>query len=171
MTDHEPHFFSSDAEITHLGEGLLARTLSRAEWTHEAHLAATTYLLLKRPQIDLDAQLPGIIRAYNESVGGVNDDTQGYHETITRASLHGVRLFLAKADSREPLHRLVNALLVTVIGRRDWPLRFYSRERLFSVQARRGFLEPDIRALPHSFAELNRSDLSVSPLGFRNSRR
>ena len=28
------------------------------------------------------------------SVGGVNSDTEGYHETITRTFLHGVRLFL-----------------------------------------------------------------------------
>ena len=59
MTDYRPRLFTTDAEIEHIGEGLLARTLPRAEWTHEAHLAATTYLLLKRPDIDLDAELPG----------------------------------------------------------------------------------------------------------------
>ena len=30
------------------------------------------------------------------------------------------------------------------MGRRDWPLRFYSRERLFSVEARRTFVAPDL---------------------------
>jgi hypothetical protein len=148
MTDHRPRLFRTDAEIEHLGEGLLARTLRREEWTHEAHLAATTYLLLKRPDIDLDRELPGIIRSFNESVGGVNSDTEGYHETITRAFLHGVRLFLAEADPDEPLHELVNELLLSPMGRRDWPLRFYSRERLFSVAARRGFVTPDVAAFP-----------------------
>ena len=33
-------------------------------------------------------------------------------------------------------------------GRRDWPLRFYSAERLFSVEARRNFVAPDVAALP-----------------------
>jgi hypothetical protein len=148
MTDHAPRLFSSDAEIIHLGEGLLAHTLTRPEWTHEAHLAATTCLLLRRPEIDLDAELPGIIRRFNESVGGVNDDTQGYHDTITRVFLHGVRLFLAEADASEPLHELVNELLLSPMGKRDWPLRFYSPERLFSVEARRGFVQPDVGALP-----------------------
>ena len=148
MTDHRPRLFRTDAEIEHLGEGLLARTLRREEWTHEAHLAATTYLLLKRPDIDLHRELPGIIRSFNESVGGVNSDTEGYHETITRAFLHGVRLFLAEADPDEPLHELVNELLLSPMGRRDWPLRFYSRERLFSVAARRGFVTPDVAAFP-----------------------
>ena len=148
MTEFSPRLFHSDAEITHLGEGLLARTLKREEWTHEAHLAATTYLLLKRPEIDLDRELPGIIRRFNESVGGVNSDSEGYHETITRVSLRGVRLFLEEAHRKEPLYELVNELLLSPMGRRDWPLRFYSPELLFSVEARRHFIDPDLAALP-----------------------
>lgn len=148
MTEFRPRVFTTDAEIEHLAEGLLARTLRREEWTHEAHLGATTYLLLRRPDIDVDKELPDIIRRFNESAGGVNSDTEGYHETVTRAFLAGLRLFLAEADLREPLHELVNQLLWSPMGRRDWPLRFYSRERLFSVEARRHFVEPDIAALP-----------------------
>ena len=147
MTEFKPRFFTADAEIEHLGEGLLACTLSRAEWTHEAHLAATTYLLMKRPDVDLDEELPTIIRRFNESVGGVNSDTEGYHETITRVFLGGVRLFLSEADPAAPLYELVNELLLSPMGRRDWPLRFYSRERLLSVEARRAFIAPDVRAL------------------------
>jgi hypothetical protein len=148
MTEHKPRLFHDDSEIIRIGEGLIARTLPRPEWTHEAHLATTTYLLTRRPDIDIDRQLPGFIRRYNESVGGVNSDSEGYHETITRVFLHGVRLFLAEADPTEPLHELVNQLLLSPMGRRDWPLRFYSRERLFSVEARRKFVAPDIAALP-----------------------
>ena len=157
MTEFPVRHFLSDDAVAHVGEGLLAashaggmaeratgRTLPRGEWTHEAHLAATTYLVLRRPEIDLDAELPGIIRRYNESVGGVNSDTEGYHETITRMFLHGVRLFLADADPDAPLYELVNELLLSPIGRRDWPLRFYSAERLFSVEARRVFLPPNL---------------------------
>lgn len=148
MTDHKPRLFTSDAEIEHLGEGLIARTLAKSKWTHEAHLGATTYLLLKRPDIDLDEQLPGLIRAFNESVGGVNSDSEGYHETITRAFLRGIRLFLEEADKTEPLHELVNQLLLSPMGRRDWPLRFWSKDRLMSVEARRGYVAPDLAALP-----------------------
>ena len=148
MTEYRPRLFVSDDAIVRIGEGLLARTLPRADWTHEAHLAATTYLLTHRSDIDLDKQLPDIIRRYNESVGGVNDDTQGYHETITRVFLHSVRVFLAEADPETSLHELVNELLRSPAGRRDWPLRFYSAERLFSVEARRHFVPPDLAALP-----------------------
>ncbi|MEO7239930.1 MAG: hypothetical protein ABIW16_00865 [Sphingomicrobium sp.] len=155
MTEFRPRLFSSDAEIVRIGEGLLARTLPRADWTHEAHLATTTYLLTHRPDIAIDVELPGIIRRYNESVGGVNSDSEGYHETITRVYLHGVRLFLAEGGvvpsgtiTGRSLHELINDLLLSPIGRRDWPLRFYSRDRLFSVDARRAFVPPDLAALP-----------------------
>jgi len=148
MSEYTPRLFHTDAEIEHIGEGLLPRTLPRDEWTHEAHLAATTYLLLRRPEVDLDEELPGIIRRYNESVGGVNSDSEGYHETITRVFLHGVRLFLEEADTSEPLYEIVNELLLSPMGRRDWPLRFYTRPRLFSVDARRTFVTPDMRGLP-----------------------
>lgn len=148
MTEYRPRFFASDADVTHIGEGLLSCTLARPEWTHEAHIAATTYLLLRHPEIDLDQELPGLIKRFNESVGGVNSDSEGYHDTITRVFLRGVRLFLSEADLSEPLHELVNELLLSPMGRRDWPLRFYSPSLLFSVKARRGFVEPDIGALP-----------------------
>ena len=148
MTDFRPRLFTSDAAIERVGEGLIARNLPREDWTHEAHLAATTYLLLRHPEIDLDRELPAIIRSYNKSVGGVNSDTEGYHDTITRAFLHGIRFFVGEADPSEPLHELVNELLLSPMGRRDWPFRFYSRDRLFSVEARRSFVPPDIAALP-----------------------
>ena len=93
MTEYSPRLFHSDAEVAHIGEGLVARTLPREEWTHEAHLAATTYLLTHRSDVDLDTELRDIIRRYNESVGGVNSEGAGYHETITRVFLHGVRFF------------------------------------------------------------------------------
>ena len=148
MTDYSPRLFTSDAEIEHLGERFVACALPKEEWTHEAHLATTTWLLLKRPDIDVDSELPGLIRRYNESVGGVNSDNEGYHETITRAFLAGVRRFLTEADLKDPLHNLVNELLLSPMGRRDWPLRFYSRPLLFSVEARRSFISPDLAALP-----------------------
>ena len=140
--------FTDDAAICHVGEGLLSRALPRSEWTHEAHLAATLWLLRERPDIDVDREIALIISRYNESVGGVNDDTQGYHDSITRAFVAGVRAHLAGRPGTEPLTVSVNALLASPAGQRDWPLRFYSRERLFSVAARRGFVPPDIEPLP-----------------------
>ena len=145
MTDPSPRLFETDAAVRHVGLGLLERTLPRPEWTHEAHLAATTWLVVERPDIDLDADLRGIISRYNESVGGVNDSTQGYHHTITCCFLAAVRDHVRETVGQGLAER-VNALLLSPRGRRDWPLQLYSRERLFSVEARLGWLAPDSAA-------------------------
>jgi hypothetical protein len=145
--DLPPRPFASDAAVRHIGEGLLARSLARAEWTHEAHLAATLWLIVERPDVCPERDLPDIIRRFNESVGGVNDAIQGYHETITQCFVAGIRLFLARTPPDLPLAGKVNALLQAPEGRRDWPLRFYSAARLFSVEARLGRCEPDLAPL------------------------
>ena len=147
MSEHSIRLFEDDSAIAEIGEGLLARTLPREHWTHEAHLAACTWLVRNRADIDIERELPAIISAYNESVGGVNDETQGYHETITQVYIAGVKAHLAEVGMEQPLHEAVNGLLLSNRGRRDLPLRFYSKERLFSVPARRGFVEPDLASL------------------------
>ena len=143
MTDHPIRLFRTDAAVRRVGTGLLDRTLPREEWTHEAHLAACAWILLEHLEIEPERDLPGIIRSYNVAVGGVNDDSQGYHETLTQLYIRGVRSFLADRG-RERLLDAVNALLVSDKADRDWPLRFYSKKHLFSVAARRGWVEPDL---------------------------
>jgi len=143
MTEFSTRPFASAEAIRHVGEGLLARTLPKAEWTHEAHLAACIWLLMEQPDIHPEAELPDIIRSYNEAVGGVNDDTQGYHETLTQLYIRRVRHFLAGARPADLLGA-VNALLTSPLAERNWPLMHYSREALFSVAARREWVAPDI---------------------------
>ena len=145
--DHEPRLLADDNAVRRIGEGLIARTLERPDWTHEAHLAACLYILLERPDIFPERDLPDIIRRFNESVGGVNSDTEGYHETITQVYIRGVRAFLARTDAGLPLVEKVNALLLAGEGKHEWPLRFYSPERLLSKEARLAWVEPDLAAL------------------------
>ncbi|MBX9663644.1 MAG: hypothetical protein K5Q19_09945 [Novosphingobium sp.] len=133
--------------MRHVGEGLLARTLPKAEWTHEAHLAACLWLVRERPDFLPERDMPGTISAYNLSVGTQNTDCGGYHETLTQLYIKGVRAFAATLAEGTPLVDAVNALLESEIGDRSWPLCFFSRERLFSVEARRGWVEPDLAAL------------------------
>ena len=148
METDDPRLFADDDAVRHVGEGMIARTLPRPEWTHEAHLGTCAWIILERPDIVPEHDLPDLIRRYNESVGGVNDETQGYHETITQVFIRGVRVSLAGSEGQGNLAERVNALLLSPQGRRDWPLGFYSRERLFSVEARVGWVEPDLGPLP-----------------------
>lgn len=139
--------FTSDDEIATIGHGLLDRTLPKAVWTHAAHFAATLWLLRCRPDVEISREMPGIIRGYNEATGGANTDTSGYHETITQASIRAARAFLVEAPPR-PLFVICNALMQSRLGSPEWLLEYWTRPRLFSVEARRAWLEPDIKRLP-----------------------
>jgi hypothetical protein len=139
-------YFNSDAEIAYIGEGLVHRTLPKSEWTHAAHFAAA-FWLMSRPGIDPFVEMPTLIRAYNESTGTPNTDTGGYHETITVASLRVSRSWM---DTYRDVAAYValNALLASEYGRSDWLLKYWSRPVLFSVAARRNWVDPDIKAMP-----------------------
>lgn len=137
----------TDLGIGQIAEGFLNRTLPKIEWTHAAHWAATFWLLRHRSDLDLARDMPGLIRAYNLSVGGRNTDTEGYHETITQASLRAARNHLDAYPADASLAAVLSDLLKSPLGRPDWILRYWSRERLFSVNARREWVEPDLHPL------------------------
>lgn len=138
--------FICEDEVVRIGEGLIARDLPKAEWTHAAHFAAALWLM--RAGYDAPAVMPGMIRAYNEAAGGVNSDTSGYHETITQASLRAARAVLDANPDDVPLWKIANALMATNLGNPNWLLEYWTRERLMSVDARRAWLEPDLKPLP-----------------------
>jgi len=48
----------------------------------------------------------------------------------------------------EAVRESFGRLLASPVADRAWPLSFYSRERLFSVAARREWVEPDLRPAP-----------------------
>ena len=139
--------FSNDAEIARAGRKFLDRSLPKPEWTHAAHFAVTLWLIRHQPALDLKIEMPGLIRAFNEATGTPNTDTGGYHETITQASLVAARSQLEAAPGRA-LHEILEALLNSPLGDSKWLLEHWSRERLFSVEARRKWLPPDRKPLP-----------------------
>lgn len=129
-----------------VAEAFVACTLPKAEWTHEAHLRVGLWHRLRMsPEAALDA-LRERIRRYNLATGGVNTDTDGYHETITRLYVILIDRWLATADHARAVDDLATAMIAE-IGHREIPLRHYSRDRLFSVDARRAWVEPDLEPL------------------------
>lgn len=137
-------FLGDEAECAEvLASGLLDRSLPKGRWTHHAHLAATLWLVRRRNE-GLEVDLPAYIRAYNASVGGVNDDHGGYHETITQAYLAAIRAFNAALPRDVETTAACERLLASPLAHKAWPLNYWSRDRLFSVEARRAWVEPDL---------------------------
>jgi hypothetical protein len=136
----------TEADIDRIGRSVEARTLPKCEWTHAAHFAAAMWVLT-RANLVAERDLPAVIRGYNEATGTPNTDTTGYHDTITLASIRVARAYLANG-SHAGRAEVLRELLASPFGRSDWLLAYYSRDRLFSVEARRRWVEPDLSPLP-----------------------
>ncbi|WP_417600965.1 hypothetical protein [Owenweeksia hongkongensis] len=134
-------------EIESLIERFEALRLPKVEWTHEAHLVVATWYCSKFP---FDEAVPLVrkhITRHNEAVCTPNSDTQGYYETITKFWLLVAKDFLASQSSKS-VEKLCHAFITSDYGKSSYPLEYYSVERLFSVEARRNWVEPDLKRLP-----------------------
>jgi hypothetical protein len=130
-----------------LAAAFAACTLPESEWTHEAHLRVGLWHRLRMPAGESLDTLRQRIRRYNESLGNENTDTDGYHETITRFYVILIDRFVAAADATHHIDELADELIAR-LGFRGLPLDYYSPDRLFSVEARRAWLAPDLAPLP-----------------------
>jgi hypothetical protein len=80
----------------------------------------------------------------NESHGGVNSATNGYHETITAVYVQLLARYLESSATEMPLDMRAFHLLASRLAAKDVLFTFYSRERLMSTTARAGWLDPDV---------------------------
>ena len=131
--------FASDAEIADLVRLFESCELPAGRWTHRAHLAVAASYLRCYPLPEATARARAHIRRYNESRGNVT----GYHETITVLFLR----LVARELQTDPasLSEFVNGLPARFpVG---WLYGYYTKDRLWSAEARSGFVGPDLRPL------------------------
>lgn len=140
---------TSDDGIERLALGLIDCSLPKPEWTHRAHFAAALWLLAHPGVLAQAGGMAPLIRRYNEATGVANTDSAGYHETITQASLRGAAAALAE-HAGQSLGEVLDRLMAGPLGDKRWPLAHWSEARLLSVEARRGWVEPDLAPLPWS---------------------
>lgn len=138
--------FSSDADIERIARGVIDHGLPKPDWTHAAHFAAAVWLI-RSPEHDAESDMPDLIRAYNLACGVENTDHDGYHHTITLASIRAARHVVEPLGKRLPLYEQVNSVLSSGYGISDWILDYWSKPLLFSVEARRNWVEPDKKPL------------------------
>ncbi len=127
-----------------------ACTLTRADWTHHAHLVMALWYINHFPLKEATERIRTGIHRLNDACGVVTTATSGYHETITRFYIWSVKRFLEESATNVPLETLVTTLLQSEYAEKSFPLRYYSKELLFSSEARFGWVEPDLKPLTSS---------------------
>lgn len=131
-------------EAEQLVQGFISCNLPKEEWTHEAHLIGGIYILAHFGENAMD-EMRSCLQRYNLSVGGVNDDHNGYHETMTYFWLWLLRKKFGGATgqalwSQDTLDEL---LTDESLAERNCWREYYSEEVMKSVTARRQFVVPD----------------------------
>lgn len=122
--------------------------LPKEEWTHEAHLIGGLWALANFGENALP-EMRVRIRRFNESVDGVNDDENGYHETLTVFWLWAIKEMFADEEGKVYWNQdAIDDLLFdeTLADRNLW-LEFYSKDRMMSVAARRDYVTPDLNEM------------------------
>ena len=127
-------------------QAFCACTLPKAEWTHCAHLRVGLWHLMHHTPDEALALLRTRIRALNEKHGVANSTAGGYHESITRFYVWQVVSFLEESDKTRPMDELAEQLILRY-GDKALPLRYWSEDTLMSVEARRGWVAPDLQPL------------------------
>ena len=138
--------YKTDEEINLLIAAFEERTLSKAEWTHAAHLTVGLYYCARHPFGAAKNLMSDGIYWLNDAHGTPNTDASGYHETLTVFWLQTVAEFLEKSASKS-LAETANDLIASCCDAK-LPLKFYSRELLFSAAARAQYVEPDLIPYP-----------------------
>jgi energy-coupling factor transporter ATP-binding protein EcfA2 len=129
--------------IDDLGARFEACAIPAKEWTHAAHLVVGLWHVHRYGSEDALLRLRSGIRRLNESHGGVNSATDGYHETITAVYVQLLAQYLESGSADMPLSMRAVRLLGSPLAAKDALFTFYSRERLMSTTARAGWVEPD----------------------------
>ncbi len=115
-------------------------------WNHRAHLRVA-YLYLRRFEFETALQrMRAGIRALNAAHDVPDSRTSGYHETVTHAWL---RILSGALEAHGPAATSAAFLdLHPELSQRTLLRRFYSRDRIMTLEAKRKFVAPDLAPLP-----------------------
>jgi len=133
-------------EIKQLLKGFEVGNLPRCEFTHHAHLTVALWYLIHCPEADAINRIRDGIQRYYAAQGIEITRAGGYHETMTLFWIWVVRRYLAAAGSAGCMVDLANGL-IACYGNKNLPFEHYSRELLMSWEARRNWVEPDLKPL------------------------
>lgn len=122
---------------------LEACEVAPADFDHRAHLRLAYVYLTEG---DSEAAHAAMRRAIHGFIECNDVDPSKYHETITRAWILAVRHFMERTPACTSFDAFIEHNPVMLDSK--IMLTHYSREQLFSDEARASFVEPDLDPIP-----------------------
>ena len=136
--------YEDENEIAEIVRKFEYATISRDKWKHAEHLTvALHYLCLHDMDTATEKMRSGILNLLRSFDIELSKEMP-YHETLTIFWMRTVADFNASKNGSSLLDK-ANELVASYD--KDYPLRFYSREYLFSDEARANFVESDLKQI------------------------
>jgi hypothetical protein len=131
--------FSNDEELKHLQRGFEQCTLTAFHHAHHLAVAVTYCHSCQNPL--------QTFREHLQHFASFHGKNTLYHETLTWFWIREIQRVLAALAPQTPLHEQANTV-VRELADKDLPLRYWSRDVLFSAEARANLIAPDLEPLP-----------------------
>ncbi len=133
--------YKNEDEILTVVKSFENCTISREDWRHKEHMVVALYYIFHHDfETSVSKMREGILNLLR-SYGVDLTKEMPYHETITVFWVRTV-LDFRKEKNDASIVEICNEMVEKFD--KDYPLRFYSRERLFSDQSRTEFVEADL---------------------------
>jgi hypothetical protein len=133
--------FKDDDEVAELVRGFETCEIHPAEFKHYQHLAVALWYVKQSPYEEASEKMRKGIQRLAAAYGKT-----GYHETITLFWLQVVNTFFVNTPAGKSLVEMANEL-ANRYGNKNLIANYYSEERIASVEAKHGWVEPDLKAL------------------------
>lgn len=134
--------YTSESEILALVHDFENGTISRDKWKHAEHLTVAFHYISQHDLETATDKMRGGIFNLLESFGVNLSKEMPYHKTLTCFWMQTIDKF-ARSNSSNLMIEAYNQLIERFD--KNLPLKFYSRELLFSDRARAEFVEPDLQ--------------------------
>jgi hypothetical protein len=133
--------YSSENDIERVVLGFESCTTGKDDFSHRDHLAMAVWYLRSDKDTAVERMRVSLHRFLDQ-----HDCRENYHETLTIFWIQLVRRELESLALESSLLEATNAV-VKRLGNSRVAFDYYSKELVASEAAKRGWVEPDLRAL------------------------
>ncbi len=140
--------YKTESDVVDLVREFEAATIPRDKWKHAEHLIVALYYVSHYDvERAIEKMRSGILNLLANGFKVDLSKEMPYHETITVFWIRTVAAFHASSNGK-PIGEKIAEMVERFNN--DYLLSFYSRERLFSDEARARFIESDLNGLNKS---------------------
>ena len=127
--------FYNENQISELVEKFKTRKLSKADWTHHAHLTVAVWHIKNYDFFEAVCRLKSGIILLNDFHQTDNTSTGGYHETITIFWATIINIYMSMFEELS-LKELTNGFLNSNLSDKNLLFKFYDKSYLMTPSLR-----------------------------------